>query len=159
MEEYLEELRGLGWNRLAEQVRVQGRVGLAAADWLENPGPRPSSQTAQPGLGLWPRLEEQRFIAALRWGRLRADSETIGRKLAELRARMAPRSLYLLFALLAALLGAGVIAPLVFLSAEGGPSKWILLGLFAPLAVGFVAFYGFELRRLRRADRLIEEAF
>ena len=71
---------------------------------------------------------------------------------------MAPRSLYILFPSLAALLLSGVVAPLFFLSAEYCASKWILL-LFIPFAACFVAFYRFELRRLRRAYRIVDEAF
>ena len=141
--------------------KMSGSTAVSAPPSLpgwKTPDRGPVTQKTKAGLGLWPRLEEQRFIAARRWALLRADSETAGRKLAELRSRMAPRSLYILFGILAALLLSGVVAPLFFLSAEDGASKWILL-LFIPFAAGFVAFYGFELRRLRRADRIVDEAF
>ena len=156
---YLDALRAVSWDSLAEQVRLQGRLAPADPAWLDDPGPRPATQRTIPGNGLWPRLEEQRFIAAMRWGQFQGECEAAGHKLADLRSRLVPRSLYILFGILGALLLSGVVAPLFFLSAEGGVSKWILLGLFIPFATGFVAFYGFELRRLRRSDRIVEEPF
>ncbi len=98
-------------------------------------------------------------MVSSRWEGYRARSTEIGTDLRAMQATLVPASLYFLFVVLGALLGAGVIAPIVFLSGGGGPTKWILFGLFAPLAVCFVGFYGYELRRLRRADRLSDERF
>jgi len=83
----------------------------------------------------------------------------IGERVEYLRSKLAPRSLYILFGILGSLLVVGVIGPLFYLSAEGGLSKPILLVFFIPLALAFVGFYGYELRRLRRADRLVSEDF
>lgn len=153
------ESTSISWEEVAEAIRTAGRLPLAPFLWLEEPPLRPSSQGAPPGHGIWPGMESQAYIAAMRWRTANEKAQECGRLAADLRSRLAPQSMYILFAILAGLLVAGVVAPVFFLSAQSGPSKWILLGLFVPLACAFVGFYGWELRRLRRADRIINENF
>jgi hypothetical protein len=150
----LDAFFALNWSAVAEDIRVRGRLRPPDPSWLADPGPRPNSAKVELGTGIWPRLEEQRFTCAYLWAVQNRAVEVQAARLAELRSRLVPKSMYFLFGILLALLIAGVVAPLVFLDADGGPSKWILLGVFAVFAVAFVAYFGVELWQLRRADRL-----
>ena len=156
-----DEMKAVSWEGLSEAVRVGGHLPAPAQGWLADPNliPRPAWEAVAPGTGLWPRLEMQGNYAAQWWRAYDKRVGEIGERLEYLRSKLAPQSLYILFGILAALLVVGVIGPLFYLSAEGGISKPIFLMFFIPLALAFVGFYGYELRRLRRADRLVPEDF
>lgn len=156
-----DEMKAVSWEGLSEAVRVGGHLPAPAQGWLADPNliPRPAWEAVAPGTGLWPRLEMQGNYAAQWWRAYDKRVGEIGERVEYLRSKLAPRSLYILFGILGSLLVVGVIGPLFYLSAESGLSKPILLVFFIPLALAFVGFYGYELRRLRRADRLLSEDF
>ena len=155
---YVAACEDLDLGTLVEQVRKEGEIGSAEVVLgpLDANGPVVPMRSPPT---VWELLERQGGMVSSRWEGYRARSTEIGADLRAMQATLVPASLYFLFVVLGALLGAGVIAPIVFLSGGGGPTKWILFGLFAPLAVCFVGFYGYELWRLRRADRLSDERF
>lgn len=156
-----DEMKAVSWEGLSEAVRVGGHLPAPAQGWLADPNliPRPAWEAVAPGTGLWPRLEMQGNYAAQWWRVYDKRVGEIGERVEYLRSKLAPQSLYILFGILGSLLVVGVIGPLFYLSAESGLSKPILLVFFIPLALAFVGFYGYELRRLRRADRLLSEDF
>lgn len=156
-----DEMKEVSWEGLSEGVRVAGHLPAPAQGWLADPNliPDPAWEAVAPGTGLWPRLEMQGNYAAQWWRAYSKRVVEIGERVEYLRSKLAPRSLYILFGILGSLLVVGVIGPLFYLSAEGGLSKPVLLVFFIPLALAFVGFYGYELRRLRRADRLVSEDF
>jgi hypothetical protein len=156
-----DEMKAVSWEGLAEAVRIVGHLPAPAQGWLADPNliPRPAWEAVAPGTGLWPRLEMQGDYAAQWWRAYDRQVGEIGERVESLRSKLAPQSLYILFGILGSLLAVGVIGPLFYLSAEGGISKPFFLVFFIPLALAFVGFYGYELRRLRRADRLLSEDF
>jgi hypothetical protein len=156
---YVEALEAATFERMVEDLRQHGRLRRPDRDWLEDGKRDLAVQIAEPRPTIWARLETQHRNVTFRWKQFSRQSEEIGDRLGRLRTRFVPQSFYMLFVVLLLMLGAGVVAPLVFLSAQAGPSKWILFALFTPLSVAFVGFFGWELRSLRRADRLLKEAF
>lgn len=147
------------FERLVEDIRLLGRIGPPDPAWIQEGKPVTGPQISNPRQTLWARMEVQHQWVTLLWRQFVQKSEAINRDLIRLRLRLAPPTFYFLFLVLLLMLAAGVLAPLVFLSAESGPSKWILFGLFTPLSAAFVGFFGWELRNLRRADRLLKETF
>lgn len=188
LRQFYEFLDQLDWAAFVTDLRVlgelrreppiwQGKRTIAPRDWLpmEDDDPRTLSKFRDDASGwrhvmtmrargrtsqsMWRTVREQRRFAEEHLGRCRDESRNCGIKIEILRSRLMPQSLYYLLGILAVLLVIGVIVPMFFLSAESGPSKYILLGLFALFVTGFLGFYGYELRRLRRADRLVEGDF
>jgi hypothetical protein len=143
----------LQWPMVAEQIRERGSIHAPSPAWTE----RSAVMSAESGI--WDQIVRQQQLATQRWSTIYDESTECGRELAVLRSRLVPRSMYLLLAILMSLLLSGVLAPLIFLSADEGPSKWILLGFFTPLAGAFVGFFAWEVFRLRRADRIENETF
>jgi hypothetical protein len=143
---------------LVERIRSQGTLDPRTPQaWLAAPPWTGRSRPPQGAWLDWAKVEDD--VVRERWQNLQLRAREFGVALEDLRGRLVPRSFYLLLGVLTGLLLGSVITPLFFLSAKGGPSKPVLIAVFAPLAVAFVGFFGFELWRLRRADRLASETF
>lgn len=104
-------------------------------------------------------MEHQRDFARRNFRDLSRKSELLAGRISAFRSRLVPATFYWLLGILGGLLVAGVIAPLFFLSAEDGLSKPLLIGLFIPLSVSFLAYTSYELLKLRGAVRLDREKF
>jgi hypothetical protein len=146
------------FDALATAIREEGGMQHLGPAWLSQPAWESADRPPQ-GAGVFAWLERQDDVVRERLRRFRTAAEDLGRDLTDLRAKLVPASFYALLMILSGLLAAGVIAPMFFLSAKDGVSRPALLTLFIPLALGFVAFFGYELWRLRRADRLVPETF
>lgn len=140
---------------LADDLRIHGELPLQAElEWLTEPtGQMTGGSPGNP----WPWINDQRDHARKRWEVLQREARQVGREIARLRAELVPRSFYALWAILTLLLLAGVSTPMLFLSSQGAESKVPLLVIFTVLASSLLAFYGYELHRLRRADHLENE--
>lgn len=144
-EEYVDALNG-------------GRLDMPAnAAWLEEPAeaPRPADAVTN----VLQLLPYQRDIARRLWSKQKATFDADVPKLRGFRDRLVPRRFYWLLTVIGALLGVGVVAPLLYLTAHGPGSKSYLLVLFVILSFGFFAFIADELRRLRTAGDFKNESF
>jgi hypothetical protein len=102
----------------------------------------------------WSGLRQQQDHAIWRWQEVAREYSRLASAVNEFRQKLVPASIYFLIGVLFVRVGAGVVAPLAFLSAYAGWSKWILLSISAPLVLAFVAYLGYEVWRLRHAADL-----
>jgi len=115
------------------------------------------SPFTQSGIGaenFWSGMQQQQDYAIWRWQEIASDYDGLAVALQGFRERLVPRSIYGLIVILFGLVVAGVIAPMAFLSAYAGWSKWGLFALSAPLIVAFVGYLAYEVHRLRQAADL-----
>jgi hypothetical protein len=124
--------------------------------WLAEP------PAALPGVdfgNFWTFLSLQTDFARSQWAAVTQPWVELARTVGSFRNRLVPGTFVFLLLLLAALLVAGVIAPMFSLSAHPGSSRTTLLAFFVPLSVLFVLYFGVELFRLRRAADLAREHY
>jgi hypothetical protein len=114
--------------------------GLDYAEWVEW---LPVAQNVAP----------ERWSARVDWSR------RWGKDVQSFRARLVPRSFYVLVGVLVAMLVVGVVVPLTQLSANPGSSKAWLTIAFAVLALTFPVYIGIELNRLRNAGDFTRDTF
>jgi hypothetical protein len=143
---------------LFEMLDRSGRLEVGSHRWLEEEQEDRSPGGIEPGT-FWEWLPHQRFLAAAAYDGVQKSADSLGHEIAVFRTRLVPATFYALLAILAGLLVAGVITPLFFLSADDGVSKPVLIALFIPLSLGFLAYVGYELLKLRGAIRLTREKF
>ena len=70
----------------------------------------------------WSGLHQQSDHAIWKWKEAAREYEPLASALKEFRQRLVPKSIYFLIFVLFLLVGAGVVAPMFFLSAQHGPS-------------------------------------
>jgi hypothetical protein len=102
----------------------------------------------------WSGIRMQKDHAIWRWQEIAREYDRLAFALKNFRERLVPGSIYFLILILFGLVAAGVVAPMAFLSAHAGPSKWLLFAISAPLVVAFVGYLAYEVRRLRHAADL-----
>jgi hypothetical protein len=139
-----------------DTVTAGGLSAPTDAAWMDEPAAAAPPDTLTDVRHLLP---YQRDLARHRWSEAKA---IVGRDVPSVtgfRDRLAPRRFYWLLAVIGALLLAGVIVPLLYLTARGGGSKTLLTVPFVILSAAFFAFIGDELRRLRSAGDLKTESF
>jgi hypothetical protein len=102
----------------------------------------------------WSGIRVQKDFAIWKWQEIAREYDRLAFVLQNFRERLVPGSIYFLIPILFGLVGAGVVAPMAFLSAHAGPSKWVLFAISAPLVVAFVGYLAYEVRRLRHAADL-----
>jgi hypothetical protein len=102
----------------------------------------------------WSGIQTQKDYAIWRWQEIARDYDCLAFALKNFRECLVPGSIYFLILILFGLVGAGVVAPMAFLNAYAGPSKWVLFAISAPLVVAFVGYLAYEVRRLRHAADL-----
>lgn len=140
------------YHALLSRIEV-GSLDSRRSSWLrEGPGDFPAEGVNPDNVWRW--MHFQRAKAQESFRDLDKQTEVLTPRLHRLRLKLLPRSLYVLLGILAGLLVAGVIAPMMFLSAKDDASRPLLMLLFVPLALAFVGFLVFELRRLRQAGDL-----
>jgi hypothetical protein len=105
----------------------------------------------------WSGIRMQKDHAIWKWQEIAREYDRLAFALKTFRERLVPGSIYFLILVLFGLVGAGVVAPMAFLSAHAGSSKWVLFAISAPLVVAFVGYLGYEVRRLRHAADLARE--
>ena len=119
-----------------------------------------SDPFAVSGIGpgnFWSGLRQQQDVAIWRWQELSREYDRLAKSVTDFRERLIPASIYFLVTVLLVLVAGGIIAPLSFLTAWPGASKWILLSISASLVVSFVAYLGYEVWRLRQAADLARD--
>jgi hypothetical protein len=144
--------------QLSEALRLRGDLPQPNAAWLERtPWSEHSKPTSVSHPIQW--LAFQRDVAQEQWIALSNSARRVGLKLTSLQAILVPSSLYWVLGILGALLAVGVIAPMFLLTARNDATKLGLMAAFIPLATALIVYFGYELRRLRRADRLHADTF
>jgi hypothetical protein len=106
----------------------------------------------------WSGARAQKDHAIWRWQEIAREYDRLAFALKNFRESLVPGSIYFLILILFGLVSAGVVAPMAFLSAHAGPSKWVLFAISAPLVVGFVGYLAYEVRRLRHAADLSRDS-
>jgi hypothetical protein len=127
------------------------RSGLTVPEWLNEPFDQSlfaRDQTDQT-LERFMRIGDQRNAARAFWQGIPQQYSDLSQLYESFRAAVTPRSSYALLGLLAGLLIAGVVLPMMSLSAKSGGSKAALLVVFALLAMGVLVYLAFEVTRLR----------
>jgi hypothetical protein len=104
-------------------------------------------------------MHVQRELIQSRWADATREYDGLRGEVQAFRQRLIPGSIFVLLGILGALVVAGVIAPLFFLSAERGASKTVLLVFFIPLVLAFVGYLGYEVIRIRQAAELSRAIF
>jgi len=102
----------------------------------------------------WSGIRAQKDYAIWKWQEIAREYDRLVFALKNFRESLVPGSIYFLILILFGLVGAGVVAPMAFLSAHAGPSKWVLFAISAPLVVAFVGYLAYEVRRFRHAADL-----
>jgi len=105
----------------------------------------------------WSGIRMQKDYAIWKWQEVAREYDRLAFELKTFRERLVPGSIYFLILVLFGLVGAGVVAPMAFLSAHAGFSKWVLFAISAPLVVAFVGYLAYEVRRLRQAADLARD--
>jgi hypothetical protein len=152
------------WNELDRAVIarsiVKNRPLTSRTEWL--PGlTMPPAFTNYPTAPdtYWMAVVQQRDWLRWRWTDYVRFYDEVRASTQAFRARMIPGSIYVLLGILGLLMIAGVIAPMLYLSARGGSSKSLLLVGFIPLALAFVGYLVFEVIRLRQAADMSRSTF
>jgi hypothetical protein len=121
----------------------------------------PSNPFLETGIGpenFWSGLRLQEAYSICQWQQIANQYDKVAADTQAFRARLVPNSIYFVIFVLSALVAGGIVAPLAFLSAEEGRSKWILFSIFAPLVLAFVGYLGYEVWRLRHAADLSRDS-
>jgi|tagenome__1003787_1003787.scaffolds.fasta_scaffold20734924_1 hypothetical protein len=141
------------------QLERDGEMGivnrnhwLKAEPWRDETKPDPNDTYLA-----W--LPFAQDIARERWRTLVDESRHRGAQVRGFRARLVPRSFYVLVGVLVAMLVVGVVVPLTQLTASSGASKLWLTIAFAALALTFPVYVWIELARLRNAGDFTRETF
>jgi hypothetical protein len=117
--------------------------------WLTQDHP-----TVQDDPTFWTMLPNQRQMVAFYWQECDRTTRDLANRVRSFKARLLPRSVWVLIGLLGTALIVGVIVPLGFLDADCEAAKVTLLGAFSVLALGSMAYIGWEFNQLRHALRL-----
>ena len=141
------------------QLERDGEIGIANRNhWLKvepwRGGTKPDANATY--LAWLPFAQE---IARERWRTLVDESRRWGTEVRGFRARLVPRSFYVLVGVLVAMLVIGVVVPLTQLTASSVASKLWLTIAFAVLALTFPVYVWIELTRLRNAGDFTRETF
>jgi hypothetical protein len=107
----------------------------------------------------WDSVWHQREYAQRHWQSTAEAYTSLSARLAALRGRLIPRSMYFLLAVLTFLVGGCVAMPMFFLTAEGSGSKSLLLAFFLVAGSAFVGYLVYEVRHINRAADLAAEWF
>jgi hypothetical protein len=140
---------------LIRATQDHGALDTKGHRWLRDP-PRLPLDAIEPN-NVWRWMHFQRDKAQELFREFDRKVEALAGQRAALEAKLLPTSLYVLFYIFGALLAAGVVVPLGFLSARPGDSKLVLTLVFGLLAWAFLIYLAYEVRALRRAGDLTRD--